>query len=89
MSPSTSINPTSKLIETEPIRPLHLSEDHVVIVVSSPHRWSLNLGSNPSEYQIFHLFRSVLSSLLHLRSVGRSNFDKGLHNLITLIQKTT
>ena len=35
----------------------------------------------------FHLFRYVLSSLLPLRSVGRSNFDKGLHNLITLIQK--
>ena len=26
-------------------------------------------------------------SLLPLRSVGRSNFDKGLHNLITLIKK--
>ena len=40
---------------------------------------------NPSECQIFYLFRCVLSSLLPLRSVGRSNFDKGLHNLITLI----
>ena len=47
------------------------------------------MGSNPSECQIFHLFRCVLSSLLVLRSVGRSNFDKGLHNLIMLIQKTT
>ena len=28
-----------------------------------------------------------LSSVLPLRSVGRSNFDKGLHNLTTLIQK--
>ena len=46
-----------------------------------------DLGSNPSESQIFHLFRCVLSSLLPLRSVGRSNFDKGLHNLITLIKK--
>ena len=27
--------------------------------------------------------------MLPLRSVGRSNFDKGLHNLTTLIQKTT
>ena len=35
----------------------------------------------------FHLFRCVLSSLLPLRSVGRSNFDEDLHNLITLIQK--
>ena len=31
----------------------------------------------------------VLSSLLPLRSVGRSNFDNGLHDLITLIKKTT
>ena len=44
-------------------------------------------SSNPSECQIFHLFRCVLSSLQPLRSVGRSNFDKGLHNLITLIKK--
>ena len=51
-------------------------------------RQAEDLGSNPSECQIFfHLFRCVLSSLLPLRSVGRSNFDKGLHNLITLIQK--
>ena len=28
-----------------------------------------------------------MSSLLHLRSVGRSNFVKGLHNLIKLIKK--
>ena len=39
--------------------------------------------------QIFYLFRCVLSSLLPMRSVGRSNFDKGLHNLIMLIQNTT
>ena len=50
-------------------------------------RQTEDLGSNPSECQIFHLFRCVLSSLLPLRSVGRSNFDKGLHNLITLIKK--
>ena len=35
----------------------------------------------------FHLFRCVLSFVLPLRSVGRSNFDKGLHNLTTLIKK--
>ena len=29
----------------------------------------------------------VLSSVLPLRSVGRSNFDKGRHNLSTLINK--
>ena len=40
-----------------------------------------------SECQIFNLFCRVLSSLLPLRSVGRSNFDKCLHSLITLIQK--
>ena len=45
------------------------------------------IGSSPSECQIFHLFRCVLSSVLPLRSVGRSNFDKGLDSLATLIQK--
>ena len=34
-----------------------------------------------------HEFCCVLSSLLPLRSIGRSNFDKDLHNLITLIKK--
>ena len=43
-----------------------------------------DLGSNPSECHIFYLFRCLLSSLLPLRSVGWSNLDKGLHNLITL-----
>ena len=39
VSPLTSIGPTSELINTEPNRPLHLSEDHVVVVVvSSPHQ---------------------------------------------------
>ena len=47
-----------------------------------------DLGSTPSECQIFYLFRCVLSSVLPLRSVGRSNFDKGRHNLTTLIHKT-
>ena len=46
-----------------------------------------DLGSTPSECQIFNLFRCVLSSVLPLRSVGRSNFDKGRHNLTTLIHK--
>ena len=50
-------------------------------------RQAEDLCSNPSECQIFHLFLHVLSSLLPLRNVGRSNFDKGLHNLITLIQE--
>ena len=38
--------------------------------------------------RFFYLFRCVLSSVLPLRSVGRSNFDKGRHNLTTLIHKT-
>ena len=50
-------------------------------------RQAEDLGSNPSKCQIFHLFSCTLSSMLPLRSVGRSNFDKGLHSLITLIQK--
>ena len=36
---------------------------------------------------IFYLFCCVLYSLLPWRSVGRLNFDKGLHILIMLIQK--
>ena len=44
-----------------------------------------DLGSSPSECHIFHLFRCVLSSVLPLRSVGRSNFDKGLHILTTTL----
>ena len=32
------------------------------------------------ECQFFQLFRCFLSSVLPLRSVGRSNFDKGRHN---------
>ena len=50
-------------------------------------RQAEDLGSNPNECQIFHLIRCALSSLLPLRSIGRSNFDKGLRNLITLIKK--
>ena len=38
--------------------------------------------------QIFYLFHCVLSSMLPLRSVGRSNFDMGRHNLTRLIQET-
>ena len=44
-------------------------------------------GSTPSECLIFNLFSCVLSSVLPLRSVGRSNFDKGRHNITTLIYK--
>ena len=51
-------------------------------------RKAWDLGSTPSECQIFYLFRCVLSSMLPLRSVGRSNLDKGRHNLTTLIQET-
>ena len=60
---------------------------HRSLVGKASARQAEDLGSNPSECQIFHLFRCVLSSLLPLRRVGRAIFDKGLHNLITLIQK--
>ena len=46
-----------------------------------------DLGSNPSERMIFNLFRCDHSSLLPWRSVLRSNFDRGLHNLIVLTKK--
>ena len=42
----------------------------------------------PANVGFFILFRCVLSSVLPLRSVGRTNFDKGRHNLKTLIHKT-
>ena len=38
------------------------------------------LGSNPSECQIVDLFHRVISSVILLKSIGRSNFDRGLHN---------
>ena len=43
----------------------------------------------PASVRFFYLFRCVLSSVLPLRSVGRSNFDKGRHNLTTLIHIKT
>ena len=60
---------------------------HRSLVGKASARQAVDLCSNPTECQIFHLFCCFLSSLLPLRSVGRSNFDKGLHSLITLIQK--
>ena len=45
------------------------------------------LVSSPTRCQIFYLFCCALSSLLPWRSVGRSTFICGLHNLITLIGK--
>ena len=42
----------------------------------------------PASVIFFNLFRCVLSSVLPLRGVGRSNFDKGWYNLTTLIHKT-
>ena len=40
------------------------------------------MGLNPSEWKIFILFGHVFSSMPHWRSVGKSNFDRGLHNNI-------
>ena len=45
------------------------------------------LGLNPSKCQIGRLFRHVLSSVIPWRSIGRSNFNSGLHNLMMLNQK--
>ena len=45
-----------------------------------------DLVSNPSELHIIRLFRCVLSALLPLRSMRWSNFDRGMHNFIALIQ---
>ena len=42
----------------------------------------------PASVRFIYLFRCILSSVLPLRSVGRSNFDKGRHNLTTFIHKT-
>ena len=56
------------------------------IVGKASARQAEDLCSSPSVCQIIHLFRCVLSSLLPLRSVRRSHFDKGLLNFITLIQ---
>ena len=44
---------------------------------------------NHNNKKVFYLFRCVHSSMQPLRSVGRSNFDKGRHNLTTMIQKST
>ena len=51
--------------------------------LEKPRTWVRVLAS----VWFFHFFRCVLSSVLPLRSVGRSNFDKGLLNLATLIKK--
>ena len=56
---------------------------HIVVTMK---QFSVNKVLKVSD---FYLFRCVLSSVLPLRIVGRSNFDKGRHNLTTLIQKST
>ena len=71
---------------TEQIKNLTLAGSQTQVPVFSS---AGDLGSTPSECQIFYLFRCVLSTLLPLRSVGRSNFDKSRHNLTALIKKTT
>ena len=52
-------------------------------VPAKPRTWVRVLAS----VRCLHLFRCVLSSVLPLQSFGRSNFDKGLHILTTLIKK--
>ena len=68
--------------------PLEFKKYIYIYIYSIGTRKAGDLGSTPSECQIFYLFRCVLSSVQPLRSVGRSNFDKGRHNLTTLIYKT-
>ena len=58
-------------------------------VVIASARQADDQGSNPSKCPKFNSFSCVLSSLLQLRNVVGSNFDKGFHNLIMFIQKTT
>ena len=53
---------------------------YIYITVTHLRRIRKVLGSTPGECQFFQLFRCFLSSVLPLRSVGRSNFDKGRHN---------
>ena len=48
-----------------------------------------DLGSTPSECQIFYLFRCVLSSMLPLRSIGRSNFVRVCIKFNNVDSKTT
>ena len=48
-------------------------------------RKAVDLVWNPSVCHIFYLFRCVLSSVVPLRSVGMSNFDRGLHILTTTL----
>ena len=48
-----------------------------------PRNWVQILAS----VRFFNLFCCILCSLLSLRSVGRSIFDKGLHNSVTLTHK--
>ena len=45
------------------------------------------LGRNLASARFLICSRSVLSSMLPLRSVGRSNLDKDLHNLAMVIAK--
>ena len=40
-------------------------------------------------YRYIYIFRCFLSSVLPLRSVGRSNFDKGRHNSNNYVDSKT
>ena len=60
---------------------------HVAKTVEHPHDKPRARFRIPASVRFFSLFRCVHSFLLTRRSEGRSNFDKGLPNLITLIQK--
>ena len=61
--------------------------DTIAQSVERRHDRPKSLGFNPRKCQIINFFHCVPSSEPPLQSIGRSNFDKGLHNLIKLIQK--
>ena len=63
-------------LKLESINILELSTDTVAQLVERLGD-KQSLGSNPSECQIFNLFRRILSSMLPWRNFGRSNFDSG------------
>ena len=73
------------LLAIEQIKILKMHNAHIAckynIYIYMSARKAECMGSNLSVRQIFYFFRCVLSSLLPLRSVGRSNFDKGFNNV--------
>ena len=70
---------------TYPCRNWHQWLSGKASALDMPWTWVRLLAS----VKFFYLFRCVHSSVQPLQSVGMSNFDKGRHNLTTLIKKWT